>query len=232
MSKLTMPNTPGSFGSLGVTFLAVCLNAGATVIQSTPTLPPTTGSYGLHATICLLAACITEADIGKLMPTSSQFENGNQQITATGVLFANAFQNNGGVPGAPIGKFTMSGTLSITYLGRNSDTQLGTFQSLLTSFDFSGSFNSHTLDTRLNTSQGGNSGSTTVSAFGDKFQVDSFFDVFAELSLDHGPFVAGPERHLTLESNVPEPGSAGMALLGFVTLAAVRQFRRRASRNG
>jgi len=123
----------------------------------------------------------------------------------------------------------MSGTLSITYLGRASQDALGTFTTLLTSFDFMGSFNSHTLQTRLNLTQGGNSGITTivqVAGSGD-FLVDSFFDVFAELSLDGAPFTPQPERHLNLESTVPEAGSAGLTLLGFVGFAAVAWKTRR-----
>jgi hypothetical protein len=120
-------------------------------------------------------------------------------VTADGSLSAAVFQNVGGVPGSPIGTFMMFGTLSITYVGRSSMTELGTFTALLTSFNFMGSFNSHTLQTQLNFSQGGNTGTTTITKVsgGPGFLVDSFFDVFAELSLDGGPFMTQPERHLT-----------------------------------
>jgi hypothetical protein len=123
----------------------------------------------------------------------------------------------------------MFGTLSITYVGRSDVGELGTFTTLLTSFDFMGSFNSHTVQAQLNLGQGGNTGITTVSKVqgADGFLVDSFFDVFAELSVDGGPFTPQPERHLTLESTVPEAGSAGLILLGLVGFAAVAWNTRR-----
>jgi hypothetical protein len=194
--------------------------ARAEVLESTPTLPPPSGIYGVHATVCLLAGCIVESDIDSLVITSSQIVGGNQLVTATGSLEADVFQNNAGVPGAPIGSVILSGTLSITYVGRSSDTELGTFPSILTSFDFTGSFNSHTLVSQLSPGQTSTGATTITKVPGEQpFLVDSFFDVFAGLSLDGGVFMPQPERNVTLESAVPEPGSIGLALpvlIGFV----------------
>jgi hypothetical protein len=217
-----------NFRCLWFTLMAAS-SAAAGVIQSDATLPPANGAYGLHATVCLLAGCIVESDIGNLVPTSSLIVGNDQLVTANGSLSAAVFENVAGVPGPPIGTFMMFGSLSITYVGRSSPNALGTFTSLLTSFDFMGTFNSHTLQTRLNLTQGGNSGITTIVTVPGtgSFLVDSFFDVFAELSLDGGPFTPQPERHLNLESTVPEAGSAGLTLLGFIGFAAVAWKTRR-----
>lgn len=214
-------------GFFAIHLLLIAPNAQATVLQPTAMLPPVNGTYGVNAMSCLLAGCIEEADLGNLMPTSIMFVGGNELVTATGTLDAEVFQNVGGMPGAPIGTFILSGTLSFTYLGRTSDTQLGTFTSLVTSFNFMGTFNSHTIVTQLVTNQGGNTGVTTVAkAPGvDLFAVDSFFDVFAAISVDGGPFMPGPERRLTLE-NAPEGGSGGLALLGMCGFAVVAWRRR------
>ena len=69
---------------------------------------------------------------------------------------------------------------------------------------------------------------TTVDEVPDgQFRVDSFFDVFAELSIDGGPFVPGPVRQADL---VPEPGTFIPAFLGIACAAvSLRRTRRRSS---
>lgn len=59
------------------------------------------------------------------------------------------------------------------------------------------------------------------------FVVDSFFDVFTELSVDGGPFVAaaGPVR-FDLTAVVPEPASVVLALFGALGVAALARRRR------
>src|SRR5215467_10291225 len=184
MLHSTTRNVSGALGSLALILLSAGSIAHAEVLESTPTLPPPSGIYGVHATLCLLAGGIVENDLGNLVVTTSQIVAGNQFVTVTGTTDADVFQNNGGVPGAPIGSLILSGTLSITYIGRSSDTQLGSFPSILTSFDFMGLFNSHTIVTRLTPGQTSN-GVTTISkvAGEEAFVVDGFFDVFAGVSV-------------------------------------------------
>ena len=58
-------------------------------------------------------------------------------------------------------------------------------------------------------------------AWGDFFEVSSFFDIFTELSIDGGPFSPPVEHVVTLEA-VPEPSAILLLLTGFggVPLAA------------
>jgi hypothetical protein len=214
-------HTLGTLGSLALTFVLAAVRANAGVFQTTPGLPPSAGAYSSTATICLPDACIVESDVGSLVPTSSVFFSGNQSITADAVLHAAVFENLGGTPGNPIGSLAMTGSLAITYLGRASDDQLGSFESLLTEFDFTGSFDGHTLRSRSNSSQGPGTGSTMVSQVDTKlFQVDGFFDVFSELSVDGGPFIPRPPEEWALVP-VPEAGTGGLTLLGMVGIAVL-----------
>ena len=60
------------------------------------------------------------------------------------------------------------------------------------------------------------------------YTVDSFFDVFVELSLDNGLSwrqTEGPFR-MNLTSLVPEPATLGMAMVAMAGLGLVRRRRR------
>src|SRR5258708_24421496 len=108
--------------------------------------------------------------------------------------------------------------MNFTYFGRTLSTPLGTFNAQVTDFDFLGMFNGHPFEIRQNPSMA-TTGQTTINQVpGGMYQISSFFDVFAELSLDNGSFVPGPERVSTLTAAAPEPGSAGLALLGLLGL--------------
>jgi hypothetical protein len=237
MFKLTIRNAAGTCGSLGLIFLAlvnpICSNAAVigTMFESTPTLPPAvfTGDFAyrsLQNFFCLPIGCIQAVILG-FSPNSIQFAGGNELVTATGSLSTYTVPNYGhGYPIPQINAvFQMTGTLSITYQGRTSATQLGTFPTILTAFDFSGSSNSHTFVTRVAATRTSTSTLSTDPLGG--FDVTTGFGAFVESSLDKGPFVQGA---LGFGLITPEPGSAGMALLGFagMALAAARQFRCRA----
>jgi hypothetical protein len=72
-------------------------------------------------------------------------------------------------------------------------------------------------------------GKTSVDALGEggPFQIGSFFDVFAELSIDGGPFVPGPPRHTEVTAAAPEPGTTGLAVIGLAGLIGSALRRRR-----
>ncbi|MEO8368647.1 MAG: PEP-CTERM sorting domain-containing protein [Candidatus Solibacter sp.] len=153
---------------------------------------------------------------------------GNELVTANAVMAANLFQNLGGSPGAMLGSITFAGTMDFTFFGRTLANPLGTFNAQITNFDFMGTFNGHTIEARQNPSQA-STGQTSVSALdadGRSFEITSFFDVFAELSIDGGPFVPGPPRHTELTA-APEPGSIGLAVFGLLGLAGVASRWRR-----
>ena len=116
----------------------------------------------------------------------------------------------------------LGGPIGILDAGRSSDDELGTFTSSLTELDLTGMFLGHSLEVMLGPMT--SSGPTTVTQFGSDFKVSSFFDVFAEISIEGSPFVPGPMRTFTLTA-VPEPGSISLLALGLAGVAI--EFRRR-----
>lgn len=89
-----------------------------------------------------------------------------------------------------------------------------------------GSFNGHTFEGKLNPAMA-STGQTTIQELpGSEFRVSSFFDVFAELSIDGGPFVPGPVRRADLTGAIPEPASLTLGLLGRGAAILFNQLRR------
>lgn len=72
-------------------------------------------------------------------------------------------------------------------------------------------------------------GQTTITDIGGgNFQINSFFDVFTDLSLDGGATwtpATGPAV-MTLDSATPEPGSVALAVSGLLLLGTRRLLRR------
>jgi hypothetical protein len=197
-------------------------------VEPTAILPPPDGVYTLGDT-CVSVVCLTNITISDFVITSSSIVGGDQVTVADAMLDANAFQNVGGVPGVFINPLELSGSIGFTFFGRTALNEVGTFDAQITAFDFMGTLmgltGPHTIEAMLDPSQQ-SVGITTVTKFGDKFLITSFFDIFGELSIDGGPFVPGPERHLDLGS-APEPASAGLGLAGCMTVGILIWRRRR-----
>lgn len=197
----------------------------ASLLQPDATLPPPSGVYTLP-TVCITPVCLVNANVAGFHTTSDVLLAGNELVSATAVFSALVFQNNGGTPGAALGSVSTGGTIDFTYFGRSLSTPLGTFDAEITAFDFAGTFNGHTFEFRKNPLLQ-STGMTTINQVSPNgpYKVDSFFDVFAELSLDNGPFVPGPLREIVL-TGVPEPGTGVVVLLGLLGVRFVSRFRR------
>ena len=186
--------------------------ARADVIQPTPSLPPQ-GAY-TTGTVCFPnlgpGVCLVGTALYGFTGTTSIIGGGGQSIDSSISLASDVYTDNNGMPGTLIGHVSLGGPIGIFYSGRTSDTELGAFVSSLTELDLTGQFNGHTIELILNSSMT-SSGPTTVAPSGSDFRISSFFDVFTELSIDHGTFVPGPPRTFVL---TPEPGSLSLLALG------------------
>ena len=99
----------------------------------------------------------------------------------------------------------------------------GTFQAEIVEMSLDGNAGGHTVQIRESPSLE-STGQTTMTDLGDDtFQVESFFDVFTELSVDGGEWVAaeGPVR-LNL---VPEPATSALLLVGMACVLLRRRKR-------
>ncbi len=199
----------------------IALTVGAMVahadsIEPTPTLPPTVGVYTLGPA-CIPQVCLTNITVGDFQGTTSTFDPTGQAVDTGAVFGADIYQNNGGSPGALLGSVSTLGTLGLFYSGRESDSELGTFDAQITELVFVGAFNGHTFEIQQNPSQT-STGVTTIAENLPGYRVSSFFDVYAEVSIDGGSFVPGPVRQADLTSPVPEPSTL---ILLLTTLLAV-----------
>ena len=206
--------------------------ASADIIQSSPSMPPQ-GAY-TAPTICVQlgissGVCVVNPALFGFNGTTRSIDLSGESIDSNIFFSASVYTDVGGHPGTFLAPLKASGPIGIFYAGRTSDSQEGTFTSSLTELKLSGIFNAgmlgtHSLEVMLG-SQPSTGPTTITSVGGGDFRISSFFDVFADISIDGGPPMAGPMRTFTLQP-VPEPGTISLLALGLLGMTA-GELRRR-----
>ena len=175
-----------------VIVLATASSTHADVISSTPTLPlldiPYLSSTGVG---CFPAAgvCVSSGSFTLTSVLSSNFNASGQDINTT-VEYAGVLTNLSNVP---IGPVHLSGVLEQEVLGRTFSTETGSWATDLIALSLSGPVLGHTLTLTLDPAQL-STGATSITPIGELFRIDSFFDVFVDLSLELGATAEYPAR--------------------------------------
>jgi hypothetical protein len=195
----------------GAVAFAAATPARASAISDSPTLPLLGVPYvTANSDACFLApvnVCVTGGAITLTAPVSSVFDATGQDIT-TGAVFSATLTTLSHVPILPI---LLSGTVEQEVVGRTFSTEIGSWTTNLISLSLSGPVLGHTLTVGLDPAHD-STGVTSITPIASNglnlFRIDSFFDVFIELSLDTVPPLS-TTREITAEAvqAVPEPSS-------------------------
>ena len=222
--------------ALALGILSLATSAQASLITSSANLPPIGGVYldaGIHQTYGGAALTfLLSLPQHKVIADEQKFKQGlDQNETFLSSLDAMLEVVVNGVSQGvnPITTGGLANTLvQNRYDAAGNEILTGTFQTEMLSLNLQGgSLPPGVLIRESPTLQ--STGQTTITAIGGGlYQIDSFFDVFTELSIDGGqswmPSTTGP-GHVTL-TGVPEPTSIGLLATGLAGLAGFVRRRR------
>jgi hypothetical protein len=199
----------------------------ADLLQTNVMLPSPNGTYVLSGTPCLVSIerCLKDATVDDFSnPMISQIGPGgaNEQVVVQAGYAAKVYNE---MTNAFIGTVNLDGTVTFVYEGRNPMTNpLGTFETDVTNFLFTGTFNGvmFELEENPNKTSGG-----TTSIFEATFtppieyRVSSQLTLWGEYSIAGSPFMVPPNGGgvSTTLVGTPEPGYmalAGTLLIGIL----------------
>jgi hypothetical protein len=184
----------------------------AAVISATPALPllgvPYSSATGVGcfptAGFCIKSGSLTFTALNS--DTFNQFgEDLTMQASYAGTLTDSADNF--------LGPVLLTGSVEEEVLGRTFSTETGSWNTELLSLALSGPLQGHTLTLGLGASD--STGTDSIDPVGDgTFRIDSFFDVFVDLTLDtNTPLHATRGPVLLTLPPTPVPAPAGLTLL-------------------
>jgi len=191
----------------------------AAIVSDSPSLPllgvPYTSPTGAGC-FTLAGVCVTPGTFVLTSTVSSTFTVAGQDIVAD-ASYDGTLTTLGG---ALIGSFSLTGTVEELVLGRTSDTELGSWTTDLVMMSLSGPVLGHTL-TATQDPTNPSTGLTSIESIDvgnqQRFRIDSFFDVFIDVSLS-GTGLSASVGPISVEA-VPEPPVWTLMILGFAGLA-------------
>lgn len=214
----------------GVVLLLSPFPAFAGIVTNSASLPPLVGSYvtmsGVHA--CFEAGlpfevCISQGNHGSFtnivniwLPLGGELEFFDSVFTGevTSPLFA-------------VGPLAMTGLVGVEVYGRSGPSETGTFDTEMLQLSLTGLSPLGQVLIRESPTLPSLGRTTITDLGGGQYQIDSFFDVFTELSIDGGQtwVPSTGSARVELQPDVPEPSSQ-LLIVTAIALGANR-FRRR-----
>jgi hypothetical protein len=114
---------------------------------------------------------------------------------------------------------TLTGPVTVLTQNAGGANQTGTFQTEMVSMRLSGDVGGVSIEIRESPSKASPGQVRVLDIGGGNFQIDSFFDVFTELSVDGGPFQPQTNEASRMElMYLPEPSQVVMLLTGVPVL--------------
>jgi hypothetical protein len=207
--------------------------AKAQLITSSPDLPPLAGQYigvqqahQLYQTGALSLEVIDIRHTGFAASFPPPPNVGNMTSHSFGSTVFGDLVVNGGAPQP----FSASAQVSVnvTKVSGTNGSPLGSFDNQMTQLDITGLPGG--IEIRVDPTQA-STGQTNISdAGGGMFRIDSFFDIFTDISLDSGAtwIPSTGSAHVVLAPLVPEPSAVHLFGIGIVGTTLL--YRRRRSR--
>jgi hypothetical protein len=184
----------------------------AAVISSTPTLPLLGVPYSSPTGVgCFPTAgfCIEAGSLTFTALSSKNFNTSGEDLTMQASYTGTLTDGSNHI----LGPLLLTGSVEEEVLGRTFSTETGSWNTKLLSLALSGLLQGHTLSLGLGPSD--STGTDSIDPIGDgSFRIDSFFDVFVDLTFDTTtPLHAtrGPVLLTLPPTLVPAP--AGLSLL-------------------
>ncbi len=126
----------------------------------------------------------------------------------------------------PAGTITLKGTIEQEVLDRQNAYDTGSWTDDLISMSLTGSLGLYTLTLGLNPAHT-SAGTSSITQDGAFFSVNSFFDVFAELTLNTPiPLETTPGPVVASINGVPEPATVTLLAAPLLAMAVLRRRRR------
>jgi hypothetical protein len=212
---------------LKLTLLFAVLALSTVTAEAGTTYPPGVSDLlfrpGTPTQLCYLvypAICI---QVGGLDPANPPVNNAGNEIDGWQIQLLSAYDfGSGPVP------MDLTGTAQVEFFGLTGGNQFGTFNTQLLSMDATGTAGGHAVQIKLDPISP-STGQATIDNVGGQpmFHIDSFFDVFTEISLDSGPFLpAGSPVHVD-SVYTPEPSTPIMLGAALILVASVWRRKRR-----